>query len=484
MTEIRCPVAQAAEVHKDLPALISDKQTITYGEYDQLVTATAAKLKRRGVAAGERVAIVLPKRIEYPILLMALFRIGAVACPISRHLPEQTVAEYMERTGSSRVVDPANRLETVLSRRIERLPLADVVSLGDVEMTRSGDPFISLDQNATIISTSGTSAHPKAVLHTYGNHYYSAIGSNKNIKVQPGDRWLLSLPLYHVGGLAILFRTLLGGGAVVIANKDVDFFDTIRRHQVTHLSLVSTQLYRLLYTSSLAKRIKGLTALLVGGSAIPKSLIKRAYGSGLPLFTTFGLTEMASQVTTTRPGDPLDRLLTSGKLLEHRQIKISTEGEIMVKGNILFRGYVEHDEVNLPVDSDGWFHTGDIGSLDEMVYLTVKGRKDNMFISGGENIHPEEIEGTLCLLDSVSDAIVVPVEDDEFGFRPVAFVRATGNNRVCKSDLVAGLEQLLPRFKIPVRFYEWPETTPDSRLKPARQRFRELLTTRELTELT
>ena len=486
MADIRCPLSEAARRYKDLPAVITDDRIISYGQYDRLVASAASRLKDADIAAGERVAVVSPNTIEYPILLMALFRIGAVACPISPRLPQQTVAEYIKKIGCSKIFDLTNRLHIDKPLGITTLPVAEVIDFTSVVSTTSGDHFVSLDQDATVIATSGTSARPKAVLHTYGNHYYSAIGSNKNIKVRPGDRWLLSLPLYHAGGLAILFRTVLGGGAVVMANKDADLLDTIRRYQITHLSLVHTQLYRLLHKKPARGETKGLSALLVGGSAIPKTLITQTYECGLPLFTSYGLTEMASQVTTTSPGDSLDRLLTSGRLLDHRQVRISSEGEILVKGGTLFRGYVEKDESYLPVDSDGWFHTGDIGRLDETGCLTVRGRMDSMFVSGGENIHPEEIEVTLSLLEDVLDAVVVPVEDDEFGFRPVAFIRTAGNKSVYKSDLVTRLEQYLPRFKIPTRFYKWPETAQESDVKPARRYFRELVlaASHKLTELT
>jgi len=486
MTDIPCPLSEAARRYKDLPAVITDDRIISYGQYDRLVESAAYRLKDTGVTPGERVVIVSPNFIEFPILLMALFRIGAIACPVSPRLPHQMVAEYIKRIRCSKIFGLTNQLHIDRSLGITTLPVAEVIDFTSVVGTASGHHFVSLGQEATIIATSGTSAQPEAVLHTYGNHYYSAIGSNKNIKAQPGDRWLLSLPLYHVGGLAILFRTMLGGGAVVIANKDADLLDTIRRYQITHLSLVHTQLYRLLHRKPGRDEIKGLSALLVGGSAMPNILVTQAYECGLPLFTSYGLTEMASQVTTTTPGDSLDKLLTSGRLLDHRQVKVSTEGEILVKGDTLFRGYVEQDEVYFPVDGDGWFHTGDIGRLDETGYLTVRGRKDSKFISGGENIHPEEIEGTLSLLDDVSDAVVVPMEDDEFGFRPVAFIRTAGSKRVYKSDLVNQLEQYLPHFKIPVRFYKWPETAQESNMKPSRRYFRELVlaVSHELTELT
>ena len=162
----------------------------------------------------------------------------------------------------------------------------------------------------------------------------------------------------------------------------------------------------------------------MGGGPVPPSLVDEALARGLPLHTSYGLTEMASQVTTTPPGASLEELRTAGRVLPDREVSISERGEILVRGETLFAGYVEGEELDRPLDAEGWFHTGDLGELDEDGYLRVGGRVDNLFISGGENVQPEEIEEALCRLEGVDEAVVVPVPDEEFGARPVAFVRS------------------------------------------------------------
>jgi O-succinylbenzoic acid--CoA ligase len=319
---------------------------------------------------------------------------------------------------------------------------------------------------------------PKAALHSFGNHYYNALGSNRNITVQPGDRWLLSLPLYHVGGLGIVFRMLLGGGTVVIPESKEDMDTMVGRYGITHVSLVSTQLYRWLNQGVSKKTMRTLKAVLVGGGPVPSSLVSKAFQVGLPLFTTYGSTEMASQIATTTPKDPEDRLFTSGKVLEFRSLQIDG-GEILVKGETLFKGYVSEEKITLPVDDDGWFRTGDMGALDRESYLAFLGRKDNMFISGGENITPEEIERLLCLIPRIAQAVVVPIEDNEFGFRPVAFVKTLGNKTLDHKGLAADLQRNLPRFKVPVAFYEWPKEEDKDRIKPDRAYLRRLAESRQ-----
>jgi O-succinylbenzoic acid--CoA ligase len=291
-------------------------------------------------------------------------------------------------------------------------------------------------------------------LHTFGNHYFSALGSNANIALEPQDRWLHSLPLYHVGGVSIVFRCLLAGASVALPEPVAPLGEAIARRGATHLSLVSTQLLRLLTEEGFDP--SGLKAILLGGGPTPDYLLEEALARELPVHTSYGLTEMASQVTATPPGASREELRTSGRPLPHRELTISDDGEILVRGETLFAGYLEGQAVDLPIDADGWFHTKDLGELDAEDYLRVRGRKDNLFISGGENVQPEEIEEALCLLEGVEEAVVVPVPDPEFGLRPAAFVRTTGGVVEAK-NLAQALEPVLARFKIPVAFYEWPE---------------------------
>jgi O-succinylbenzoic acid--CoA ligase len=266
---------------------------------------------------------------------------------------------------------------------------------------------------------------------------------------------------------------LLGGGTVVIPESKEDINTTVEQYGITHVSLVSTQLYRWLNRGVSKKATSTLKAVLVGGGPVPASLVSKASQAGLPLFTTYGSTEMACQVTTTAPKDPEDRLFTAGKLLDFRSLKID-EGEILVRGKTLFKGYVSEGKTTLPVDNEGWFRTGDVGELNGEGYLAFLGRKDNMFISGGENIHPETIERQLCLVPRIAEAVVVPIEDNEFGFRPVAFVKTLGNKALDQKGLAADLEQQLPRFKIPVAFYEWPKEEDKGRIKPDRSYLRRM----------
>ena len=431
-------------------AIICDNQIISYCQLFRAVSRCIGQLRALGIRPDNRVGIVSPNSIEYIVTLLSLWSIKAIACPLNTRLPAQIIESQLCHINAKHLITSEDAL--VQSNMIT----AKKVHLSQISNSKIPDnnsssvvDVIDDDRNATILFTSGSSGKPKAVLHTLYNHIYSAQGSNELIPVVTGDRWLLSLPLYHVSGLSILFRTLLFGGAIVLPKSNTNIARTIDQQNCTHISLVSTQFIRLLEDKKLCLKLQDLKAILIGGSNIPSSLLERSMTMNLPIYITYGSTEMASQVATAK--HPL-----AAKALNYRKIAISPEGEILANGETLFAGYVKGDVVDLPLTSDGWFATGDVGTINEEGGLTVTGRKDNMFISGGENIHPEEIERSLTQVSSVEKAIVVPVKNIEFGFRPVAFIKTYRDTPVEQQELFNILKDQFPRFKIPEIFYIWP----------------------------
>jgi len=223
-------------------------------------------------------------------------------------------------------------------------------------------------------------------------------------------------------------------------------------------------LIRLLKNKEYHQQLKKLKAILLGGSVIPDTLIQDSVKFDLPIYVTYGLMEMASQVATS------DRLTVenntgAAKILNYRRLMISEEDEIFVKGETLFKGYVEGGGQHLPLNHNGCFATGDLGYFSNDGLLIVSGRKDNMFISGGENIQPEEIEAVLCRHASIAQAVVVPVKHSEFGFRPAAFIKGKEKGAINSSEISEFLLKHLPKFKVPDQFYPWPDALESDQLK-------------------
>lgn len=477
MNQIRCPLSRSAEIYQDQPALVTSKKLLTLGILDRLVHLTAVNLTKKGIQRGTKVAIMGSNNSEYLILVIAIVRIGAVVCPISDRFPQKTIAELLRQINCERVI-LVNHTQKVFALPGTRLFLAEELVPDLVgRKTFRAQPMVSFENPAAIVFTSGTSATPKAALLSYGNFYFNALGANERIPFNENHRWLLTLPFYHVGGLGILFRAIVGGGCVVMADKETSIGEAVRNHEVTHLSLVPTQLYRLFKDGSF--KFTGVPPIvLTGGGPVSDELLQKCREVNLNLFHTYGLTEMASQVTTGK----CERGSHCGSLLRYRELRIAPDGEILVRGKTLFLGYIKDGSVELPIDDEGWFHTGDMGELDSDGFLTVRGRKDSMFISGGENIHPEEIELWLMKIKGIEKALVVGILDEEFGRGPAAFVKFSSGVILSESEIMADLEKSLPRFKIPRIYFDWPEHLDRGALKLPRLEFlnlaRELATNR------
>lgn len=439
-----------------------------------IISATADKLRADGFTKADRIAVCSENRLEYYLLTLACWKIGAAIVPVSTRYPDHKLAIALDSIccenlfiSRSLIREPSNcccrTLENYLSCR----------EYETASITFEQFQF-DLAANASILFTSGSSGNPKGVLHTIGNHYYNALGALQHIPFERGDRWLMSLPMYHISGFSLIMRSLIGGGTLVFTRPDESISDAVINRNITHLSLVPAQLNKLMQIPPAVKALCQCKSILLGGASSSPALIKQALDHGLPLSTTYGSTESASQVSTINPSELKRKPNMSGRILPYRDLKIADDGEILLKGQTLFKGYVRGERVELALDAHGYFHTGDMGALDEESLLMVAGRKDRMFISGGENIYPEEIEKALLAMNSVEQAYVVPVPDAVMGQRPVAFVKTAIRQPVPNAEAIRlHLQPYLERFKIPVDFLLWPDLAPET-LKPDGRLFQQI----------
>ncbi len=467
MHETHWPLSTAADLHPDEIAVNGPAGPVSYLEFDQRVRTASETLAAAGIQPGHRVAIAAAPSLASLTALLGCIRLGVAAVPLNTRWPESAMRESIDSLGCPVLVHDEDHA-------IESDATAIPVSKFDHYTLKAQEPpaRIDPDQTAVIVYTSGSGGAPKPAALSFENLHHNAVQSNRNIEVNPGDAWSLSLPLFHVSGLGVVFRCLAGGGAIAIPGRDEDLPEAVVKYRVTHVSLVATQLFRLIQFGSGLNALRKTKAILLGGSAIPESLIRSAIDNRLPIYTTYGMTEMASQITTTRPNESVEALLTSGRPLDPNAVKLSPDGEILVRGECLFKGYIEDNVTRLDLIEGSWFATGDRGAFNAKGCLTVFGRKDNQFISGGENIQPEEIEKFLALLDGVEEAVVVPVADDEFGQRPVAFVKAEGHYTLDARTVAEALARHLPGYKIPRSFYPWPDHLPESGIKVSRTKLR------------
>lgn len=300
---------------------------------------------------------------------------------------------------------------------------------------------------ATLLFTSGSTAAPKIVAHTLDAHLAAARASKERVPYGPGDRWLLSLPLCHVGGLSLLFRTVFAGATLVLPDPEEPLAAAVTRTRPTHLSLVATQLRDLLEDPASTDALRGCAAVLLGGGPCPEALVAQARDAGVAIRRTYGMTEMGSQIATERDGHV--------SALPGVELKTDQEQQLWVRGPAMFCGYLEGEELRQPLE-EGWFATRDLARLTAEGALTIIGRRDHQFVSGGENVQPEAVEAVLAARGV--EALIVAVADDRYGARPVAFTR-DGNAH----DALA--TELLPSFARPIAWLAMP---PTRGLKPQR----------------
>lgn len=307
----------------------------------------------------------------------------------------------------------------------------------------------------TLLHTSGTTHAPKRIVHTAEAHVRAAHRAGLRLGITRESRYLASLALHHVGGLAILMRALVHGATVAVPTDRSDLAPALRALAPTYVSLVPTQLEHLLDAHG-PEVLDGVQAVVVGGAPLSLATRARCVALGVPLVMTYGSTESAAFVAAGRDKDALVREGYAGRPLDPESVVVDAGGEVVLRGDTLALGRLDEAGWQPLRRDDNGYATGDLGRL-HGGDLYILGRADRMFISGGENVHPERIEGALLALPAVAEAAVVALPDAKWGERPVAFLGFRPGMAADGAALRAHLASRLPRFAVPDRFYALPD---------------------------
>jgi o-succinylbenzoate---CoA ligase len=414
-------LAQRAQSCPERTALVTEASSVTYAELEAEATWVARRLAAYGVRGGATAALTMHPRREEVVLLHALMKLGAIAMPVSPRLTE------------------AERQAVLAAER----PAVDLSDAAELTQTEADLPLLGehdMDDLLFKILTGGSTGEPRQVGLTYGNFLFSAVGSAFNIGVEPADRWLCCLPLSHVAGLSIVLRSVIYGTTAVL----LDGFDTeqvattLSSGGITVLSLVPTMLIRLLEAGA---DLSAPRAILIGGGPVPEAAVAEALDRGATVVQTYGMTETCSQVTTLAPEDARRKIGSAGRPLLTTHLRIE-ESEILVQGPTVAPGFA---------DADGWLHTADLGRIDEDGFLYVGGRKDDVIISGGENVIPAEVESVLLEHPGVADAAVVGRDDPEWQQAVTALIVPAGDGLDLDELRTHSASRLAPH-KVPKRF--------------------------------
>ncbi|HOI30346.1 MAG TPA: o-succinylbenzoate--CoA ligase [Melioribacteraceae bacterium] len=450
-----------AELYGGSPALICEGNVISYSELLKQSCRIAAILKLNKIEEGEPVGILLGHSKKFVKIINALWFIGALPVPLNSR---NSVGENFSALNFLKSRFLITDLKGIDRRSGNGINVIDVDGndfndLGESNLETNS--IFDINNNSLILFTSGSTGKPKAVVHTFKSLYESVLTTDSFSGLTRDDLWLASLPFYHIGGFMILIRSLLAGSAVVIP-ESINFSgisEALTFYNPTHISLVSTTLKQLL-----DKRVspnKKLKCVYLGGGPLDTNLCREALINGFPVIKVYGSTETCSMVCALSTEQFIDKSDSAGRPVGNNKIKIidaggnecpeGQSGEILIKCGSIFKEYYNNPEETGKKKIDSYYHTGDYGFTDGKGFLFVGPRKDDVIITGGENVNTKEVEQFIIQLPSVIDAFVYSEKDPAWG--DIICAAVVTNKKTTSEEIRSQLKNMMASFKVPKRIY-------------------------------
>ena len=453
-------VLSAADRFGDAEAVVDGPLRFSFTDVVERICCAAGAFADLGIRKGDRAAIWAPNSAEWIIAAFGLLTAGGVLVPVNTRFKTEEAADVITRSAAKAVLVQKGFLGQEYTAPTG-IPAIELKS----DFLSSGSPFeraVSGTDISDVIFTSGTTGRPKGAMmnHQQTLRMYEEWATLADLR--EGDRYLQINPYFHTFGLkAGLITSFLRGATMLpVAVFDVDTaVDLIERERVTMLPGPPTLYHSLLAVPDKA-RLSTLRAGVTGAADIPVELVRRIHDE-LPfqtLMTGYGLTE-AGNVTLSRPGDSFEDVATTAGLpCEGVDVSIADDGEVLVRGYGVMQGYLDDPAATAQaIDDDGWLHTGDLGNFDSAGRLRIDGRKKDMFIVGGFNAYPAEIEGFMLEHPAVAQVAVIGVPDQRLGQVGKAFV--VPKTPVSEQDLIAWSRDRMAGFKAP-RYVEFLDELP------------------------
>ncbi|KRM84785.1 o-succinylbenzoate--CoA ligase [Liquorilactobacillus vini] len=462
-----------ATTKPDKLALIYQEQHFNFKELFNKVRQAASGLVALKIEKNDRIAVLPSNTVNSYFVILALQQIGALPVLLNYRLSWSEISQQVKLAKVKLLlIDDDLQLNWSATKllKITTLKLNQLFKVAAPKVTLKKE--FALNEVASIMYTSGTTGQPRGVVQTFGNHFYSAIGSAFNLGLDPAELWLCALPLFHISGLSIMMRSLIYGMGVLLLPhfSTVMVNKALQTRPVTLMSVVPQMLQQLLREFPATGYQARFRGFLLGGGPIDLATLNQCRQLKLPVVQSYGMTETCSQVVALSFADAPQHIGSVGQPLFPMQLRLSQpDAEIQLKGPNIVTTYLDDPgSFQRQMTADGWFKTGDIGYFDQAGYLYVKGRKNEMIISGGENIFPQEIEKVYQNYGSITEFAVIGVPDPQWGQVPCAFF--TANKRLNSKLLKAYGYQQLAHYKVPHYFYQldqMPKTASQKIIRPA-----------------
>lgn len=455
-------VLSAADRFGDAEAVVDGALRLSFGDVVSRIRRAAGALAGLGVDAGDRVAIWAPNSAAWMIAAFGTLTAGGVVVPVSTRYKAAEAADIITRSGAVVVLVEQGFLDQDYTAPAG-VRTVDLTS-GFLEAGAPLQRAVRGTDIADIIYTSGTTGRPKGVMmnHLQNLRMYAEWCDLADLR--RGDRYLMVNPFFHTFGYkaGCIASFIRGATMVPVAVFDADrVADLIAAERITMLPGPPTLYHSLLDVADKGK-LATLRAGVTGAADIPVELIRRVH-SELPfqtLATGYGLTE-AGTATMSRPGDSFEDVATTAGLpVDGVEVRIAGDGEVLVRGYSVMQGYFDDPAATAEaIDAEGWLHTGDLGTLTESGRLKIIGRKKDMFIVGGFNAYPAEIEAFLMEHPAVAQAAVIGVPDERLGEVGKAFVVCRNGCAITAGELIAWSRDRMAGFKVP-RVVEFVDSLP------------------------
>jgi fatty-acyl-CoA synthase len=473
-------LVQRARLTPEKEAVVDGDRRLTYDALNRRVNRLSAGLEGLGLPAGERVGILAYNRLEFIEVIMAAARLGLILVPLNWRLTPEELGFILNDSGAGTLFyDPG--LETLAAGIRGRTPVKRFIVFGEAakppdlayeawlsSLAPGAKPLRAapdLDTPHIIMYTAGTTGRPKGAVLTQGASFWNALNLSLAMDFTSADRNLVVLPMFHIGGIGLFTLPMLYTGATVVVQRTFDPGRTLELLAAENISLFfgvpAIFLALLQHPGFGAEALLSVRLVMSGGAPLPASLVRQYHAAGVTLQQGFGMSEAAPSIATLPKELALAKAGSIGRAVFHLEARIVDEtlntlaadqvGELVLRGPNLLTGYWNRPEATREAFSGGWFHTGDLARMDADGDLWIVDRKKDMFISGGENVYPAEVENLIYELPEAAEAAVIGVPDPRWGEVGMAVVVPKNPGKLSAEAVLAHLSGRLAKYKIPKR---------------------------------
>ncbi len=476
-------LTKRAHLNPGLEALVDVAQgtRFTFDQLNRRTNQTANALREAGVAKGDRVGLLLMNSVEFEESFFAIAKLGAVIVPLNWRLVPDELSFILQDSETTTLVfgeefdGPVGELQR---RGNDGTPITTWIRVGDAgsrpDFARQYDelqaaapddePEVDIDDDDLlyVMYTSGTTGLPKGVMHTHRTAMWAVLTIDATADQHFADRYLVALPLFHVGALTPAVGCVYAGTTQVVMREfdPAMVWRLIDAEQLTTGLLVPAMLQFMLAVRGQVDDVDlgRVRWFMSGASPVPKSLIEAYAGLGIEIHQVYGLTESCGPACLISPDEAIKRAGSTGKEFFFTEVKVVRDdgsevdagepGEVLVKGKHVMTGYLNRPDATAETIVDGWLHTGDIAIVDDDGYIYIHDRIKDMIISGGENVYPAEIENVVLQMEGISDCAVIGVPSEKWGESPCA-VCVRSDESVTEEDVVNHAKGKLANYKLP-----------------------------------